>query len=118
MRIAALIIGIFGAAAAFVGALLAMLFGGVGVALDESEGEQIVVLGMVALLMSIVGLVGAALSIAKPRAAAVLMALSAIVGVVLIFVAYIVATVLLLIAAVLAFLGRKEGRGSLPSSRP
>ena len=111
MRIASLIIGIFGAIAGFIGALLAMLVGGIGVALDESEGNQIVVLGMVALLMSIVGLVGAALAMAKPRAAAMLMALSAIVGIVVIFLAYIVAMVLLLIAAALAFLGRNEKRG-------
>ena len=60
--------------------------------------------------MSIIGLVGAALAMGKPRFAALLMAVSAIVGLVLISFGYILATVLLLIAAVLAFLGRKEGR--------
>ena len=108
MRIAALVIGIFGSIAAFIGALLAMFVGGVGAALGDGESEEVILLGLGALVMSVVGLVGAALSVAKPRAAAALMATSAIVGVILVFVAYIFATVLLLIAALLAFLGRKS----------
>ena len=58
--------------------------------------------------MSIVGLVGAALAIAKPRVSVVLMALSAVLGLIFISAFYIPATILLLVAALLAFLGRKS----------
>ena len=106
MRIGAMIIGIFGAAAGFIGAIVVLAIGGIGVGLGAEGGGQVVGAGVGALLMSLVGLVGATLAIAKPRLAAALMAVSAIVGLVLIFVGYILATVLLLIAALLAFLGR------------
>ena len=59
---------------------------------------------------SVVGLVGAVLSMAKPRLAASLMLVSAIVGVVAVFVAYLLATLLLLIATALTFLGRGENK--------
>ena len=109
MKIAALIIGIFGAMAGFIGAIVALFLGGIGAAFGA--GTEVAWLGFGALAMSVVGLVGAALSIAKPRAAAVLMVISAILGVIFVFVAYILATILLLVAALLAFLGR-ERQGS------
>ena len=106
MKIAALIIGIFGAMAGFIGAIIALTVGGIGAAFGQ--GTEVAWLGFGALVMSVVGLVGAALAIAKPRVAAVLMAVSAILGVIFVFVAYILATVLLLVAALLAFLGRER----------
>ncbi len=106
MRIAALIIGILGAVAGLIGAIVVLAVGGIGVVLEAEGGGEVVGLGFGALLMSVIGLVGATLAISKPKLAATLMAVSAIVGLVLIFVGYILATVLLLIAALLAFLGR------------
>lgn len=106
MRIAALIIGIFGAIAGFIGAILAIVFGGIGAGLGAEEGGQIAAFGFIALLISIIALVGAALAIAKPKISAATMAGCAVVGVILISAAYALATILLLIAALLAFLGR------------
>ena len=111
MKIAALIIGIFGAVAGFIGSLLAIIFGGIGAGLGVEEGEQVIGLGFGALLMSVIALVGAALAIGKPKVSAGLMAISAVVGVILVSAAYVLATVLLLIAALLAFLGRRSGAG-------
>ena len=116
MRIAALIVGIFGAIAAFIGSVFALLIGGLGGALGVEEAGTVVVGGSIALLMSIVGLIGAALSIAKPRVAAALMGISAIVGLIAVFAAYVLGTVLLIIAAILAFLGRQ--RDTEATSRP
>ena len=107
MRIAALIVGIFGAIAGFIGALVALAVGGIGGAIDVEGAETVVALGWVALLMSIVGLVGASLSMAKARVAASLMLLSAIVGVIAVSAAYALATVLLIIAAIFAFFGQR-----------
>ena len=106
MKIAALIIGIFGAIAGFVGALLGMLLGGLGSAFGAEGAATVGYLSLGGLGVSIVALVGAALVLAKPRFSALVMAGSAIVGLVLISAAFVVATVLLLIAALLAFLGR------------
>ena len=112
MKIAALIIGIFGAMAGFIGSIVAIVAGGIGTGLGVDEGEQIAAFGFIALLISIIALVGAALAIAKPRLSAAMMGVSAVVGVILISFGYIIATVLLLIAALLAFLGRRSGTDS------
>ena len=80
MRVAALIIGIIGSAAGFVAAVIALFIGGVGVALEAEGASKMNSLAFGAIGASIVGLVGGALSIAKPRFAAVLMVLSAVVG--------------------------------------
>ena len=119
MRVAALVIGIFGAFAAFIGAVVALAVGGLGEAVGADDSGTVVIGGVVAIGMSIVGLVGAALAIAKPRLASVLMLTSAVVGLIAIFVAYILATVLFLIAAALAFLGRqKSSKGEEPTAVP
>ena len=112
MRIAALVIGIFGAMAGFAGALFAMVVGGIGEAFGADEGSSVAILGFVALVASIVGLVGAALALAKPRVAGGLMGVSAVVGLIATSLAYALATVLLLVAALLAFLGRREKQDS------
>jgi len=62
----------------------------------------------VAFVASVVGLVGGAIAIAQPKAAAILMLVAAIVGVISISAAFVPATILLLIAALLAFLGRNK----------
>lgn len=108
MRLAALIIGIFGGMAGFLGALFALAVGGLGSELGVEESGTVVTLGLIALAMSIVAIIGAALCMAKPRLAASLMILSTIVGVISIFVFYSVAAIFLIIAAILAFIARKE----------
>lgn len=115
MRIAGLIVGVLGSVAGFIGALLALLVGGLGGALDVEGAGTVTGLSFVAIGASIVGLVGAVLSMVKPRLAASMMLASAIVGVVAVFVAYILATVLLLIGAALTFFGRNENRGQTQS---
>lgn len=107
MTVAALIIGIFGSMAGFIGGILALFLGGVGAAFGAEDAGTVVGGSVAAIGLSILGLVGAALSIAKPRTAATLMIISAIGGLIAIFVAYILATILLVIAALFAFLGRK-----------
>ena len=118
MRLAALITGLVGAVAGFVGAIVALVAGGIAGALEVQEGATVAALGLAALLASVVGLVGASLSMTRPRAAAGLMVLSAVVGVFTISVAYALATVLLLIAAILAFLGRREADRRPASLKP
>ena len=68
MRLAALIIGTFGAVAGSIGALIALAVGGIGESLETEKAGTALIGGSIAVGMSIVGLVGAALSMAKPRA--------------------------------------------------
>ncbi len=110
MRIAGLVVGVLGSIGGFIGAIVALAIGGIGGALGAEGAETVTTGAFVALGASIVGLVGAVLSMAKPRLAASLMLVSAVVGVIAIFAAYILATVLLAIGAGLTFLGRKENR--------
>ena len=107
MRIAALIVGILGGVGGFIAALSVFLARGVVVAFTGGEiGEEIALLAIVAFVASVVGLVGGAIAIARPKTAAVLMLVAAIAGVISISAAFIPATILLLIAALLVFLGR------------
>ncbi len=105
MKIAALIIGIFGSAAGFIAALFGLLIGGIDAAIGG--GTQIAWMAFVALGVSVLALVGAALAIAKPRFSAVVMVVCGVVGLVFVGLFWIVAAILLAIAALLAFLGRK-----------
>ncbi len=113
MKIAALIVGMFGALAAFIGSLGILVVGGIGSAFDFDQSGEVVLVGSIALAMSVVGVTGASLSIGRPKIAAGLMVISAVVGVITVFTANIVGTVLLLIAAALAFFG-----GRRTSDRP
>jgi hypothetical protein len=73
----------------------------------NAEGAGTVVwLGWSALGLSLLGLVGAALSLARPILAAVIMLLAAIAILISISLFAVIATPLFLIAALLAFLGR------------
>ena len=114
MRIAALVLGVLGGIGGFIGALIALFVAGVAEVAGElsgegaGAGEEIAVLGLVAFVASVVGLVGGAIAIPKPKAAAVLMLVAGIAGLIAISVAFIPATILLLIGALLAFLGRNE----------
>ncbi len=108
MKIAALIVGIFGSVAGFIGAILALFVGGIGSAFGAEDAGQVTGLGFGALIASVVALVGAALALAKPRASAILMGISAIAGLIFVSFAFVLGTILLLIATLLAFLGRNH----------
>ena len=108
MRIAALIIGIFGSVAGFIGAVFAVFIGGLGGAFGAEGAGEVAGLGFGALIASVVALVGAALALAKPRTSAVIMGVSAIAGLIFVSAAFVLGTILLLIATLFAFLGRNQ----------
>ena len=72
------------------------------------KAGTVVSLGWSALFFSLVGLVGAGLSLAKPRIAAAIMLVASIAIAISISLFAAIATPLLLIAALLAFLGRHK----------
>lgn len=110
MRIAALALGVLGAAAGFIAAVYVVFIGGFGASLGAEGGEQVFVAqGLGAVGASVAGLVGAVLAMPKPKASAIIMGLSAIAGLIFVAAAFIPGTILLLLAALFAFLGRKRG---------
>jgi hypothetical protein len=108
MRTGALVLGIIAGLAGLVSAVLALMVGGVGAAFEAEGASQIIGLGWSALGFSLLGLVGAALSIAKPRLAALVMTVAGIAVAISISIFAVIATPLFLLGALLAFLGRRR----------
>lgn len=118
MRIAALILGIIGGIIGLIAAGAALFIGAVGSATGAQNSEMVIGGGWAALGLSVVGIVGGALALAKPRAAALLMLIAAVGGFISIFIAYVVAGPLLLMAAILAFVGRAKQPAHHPAIAP
>ena len=108
MRVTALIVGISGAVAGLFGALLLLNFGYLQAAYGHEGASSLAIRGLVILLMSGVGFVGAMFAVAKPRLAAALLLISVTGGVIGQYLFYAVPALLLLIAAIFAFFGRQK----------
>jgi hypothetical protein len=75
MRTGAIVLGIIAGLAALLSAVLALMVGGLGAAFEAEGASQIIGLGWTALGLSLLlGLIGAALWIAKPLLAPLIMA--------------------------------------------
>lgn len=108
MKIAALILGILGGIAGIVGSIMAMMIGGIGSALNSEGSGTVTSLGWVALLFSIVAIVGGALALAKPKVAGIMMLLMGIGGIIAVSIGYVVAGPLLIIGGILALVGSRK----------
>jgi hypothetical protein len=108
MKIASLILGIIGGIIGLFAAGFALGIGAIGTATGAQGSDTVTGLGWAALALSVVGIVGGALALAKPRLAAVLMLIAGIGGFIAISLAYVVSGPLLIIGALLAFLGRAK----------
>jgi hypothetical protein len=106
MRTGALVLGLIGGLAGLLSAVFALFVGGLGGAFEAEGAGAVVGAGWAALFFSLLGLAGAALSLAKPVLAAVIMAVAAIAIAISISLFAVIATPMLLIAALLAFLGK------------
>jgi hypothetical protein len=78
MRTGAIVIGIIAGLAGLVSAVLALMVGGVGAAFEPEGASQLIGLGWSALGLSLLGLIGAALWIAKPQLAPLIMAVAGV----------------------------------------
>ncbi len=102
MRIAGLVLGILGGLTGLISAVIVLLFGGVGEMYCLGTD-----LSYAAIPAAIMGLVGAALSLAKPKAAGILMIISAAAGVCFIYYGYLIPAVLLLVGGIFALIGQR-----------
>ncbi len=110
MRVAALVLGIIGGVIGILAASTATGLGAIGtIAKDPKAVAQATELagrGGLAIAISIIAMVGAALAMAKPRAAAVVLLVTGLAGLFAVGGFYLLAGPLLLVGALLAFLGR------------
>ena len=118
MRTGAIVIGIIAGLAGLLSAVLALMVGGVGAAVEPEGAGQLIGLGWSALGFSLLGLIGAALWIAKPQLAALIMATA---GVAMVFSISIVAVIvrpLFLVRRFWAEFGRWPKVRSEPKEAP
>lgn len=104
MKVAALIVGILGAVAAFLMALFAGSVGTVSAALHQPQGGEVTGLALSAWGASILGLVGAILALSKPVGAWICLLIAAAWVVISISAFGVPGGVLLFVAALLSFL--------------
>jgi len=106
-QIAALILGILGGLFGIGSALGVMGLAGLGGALGVAGSEGIAGRGVIALLFSILGLIGAGIVGNNPKISGILMLVSAIVGFLIIFPFYILASALFLAGGILALISKR-----------
>lgn len=108
MKVAALICGIIGGVIQLVIAGVGLGFGFAVASIGGDSGFAWD--SLAAVVMAITGIVGGALALVKPLPAAILMAVAAVLGFVFIGLGFIIGGILLLIGAVLAFVPWSQER--------
>lgn len=108
MRVAALIVGVVGGLAGIAGAMFAILVGGIGGAVGVKDTGMLLFLGLAAVAFSIAGLVGAGLTLSRPKAAGVTLLVSALGGLVAVSWGYVVAFPALFVAGVLSLVAAHQ----------
>lgn len=102
------VLGLIGGIFGFFGALIALMFGGIGSALGGEGASTIIGLGWLAILFSIIGIVGAALVKSKTKVGGWMMIISAVGGVISVSFAYALSFVLLIIAGLMAIIKKGD----------
>jgi hypothetical protein len=102
------VLGLIGGIIGFFGAILALMFGGIGSAFGADGASSISNLGWSAIIFSILGIVGAAIVNSKTKLSGWLMLVSAIGGVISISLFYLLPFVLLFIAGLMALLKKDK----------
>jgi hypothetical protein len=116
MRTGAIVIGIIAGLAGLVSAVL--MVGGVGAAVEAEGASQVIGLGWAALGLSLLGLIGAALWIAKPQLAPLIMATAGVAIVLSISMFAVIARPLFLVRRFWAEFGRRPKVRPEPKEAP
>ena len=102
------VLGLIGGIFGFFGALIALMFGGIGSALGGEGASTIIGLGWAAILFSIIGIVGAAIVKSKTKVGGWMMIISTVGGVISVSFAYALSFVLLIIAGLMAVIKKGD----------
>lgn len=105
-----LIAGIFGILAA----ILAMMIGGVAGAFNADGSEGIVGLGVAALLLSILGIIGASISKSKPKLAGTFMLIAGVGGFISISLFYLISGILFIVAGFIGIFTKPKNEKLAP----
>jgi hypothetical protein len=111
MKVAALVLGILGGVGGFVGAIFALVVGGLGAVFGAKGAGTVIGGGWAAIPLALIGIIGGALAMAKPTAAGILMLISGIGGFIAISAGYLFGGPLLIAGGILALVVRKSTGG-------
>ncbi|MBG9714221.1 DUF4064 domain-containing protein [Bacillus sp. CCB-MMP212] len=95
------VLGLIGGIFGVLGAVLALMIGGMGAAFEAEGADSIIGLGWAAVGLSILGIVGSVVVKNKAKAGGIMMTIAAIGGFICIFVFYILPGILLLIGGLM-----------------
>lgn len=109
-RTAEFVLGLLGGIFGLIAAVIALFIGGLGSALNLSGASTISGLGFLAIVASIIGIVGAAIVKSKTKVAGILMIIAAVVGIVAVSMFYILPAILLAIAGILALVKKEKSK--------
>ncbi|KFM95117.1 DUF4064 domain-containing protein [Bacillus clarus] len=95
------VLGLIGGIFGILGAILALMIGGLGAAFEADGANSIIGLGWAAVALSILGIVGSVMVKSKAKAGGIMMTIAAIGGFICIFVFYLLPGILLLIGGLM-----------------
>ena len=101
-RTTELVLGIIGGIFGLLGGIAAVIIGTFFDAFGATGSSDIIITGSIAIIVSIIGIIGAILARNKPKLGGILMIVSGIIGFICIFVFYILGGIFLVIGGILA----------------
>ena len=107
-RTAEMILGIIGGIFGIIAGLAAALIGGIGVAFGVAKASELYGLATLAIIASIIGIVGAAIVESRTKISGVLMIVAAVLGLIAVSFFYVLPMILLGIAGILALVRKRE----------
>jgi len=107
-RTGEMILGIIGGIFGIIAGLAAVVIGGIGETFGFTKASELYGLGALAIIASIIGIVGAVIVESKTRISGVLMIVAAVLGLIGVSFFYILPMILLGIAGILALLRKTE----------
>ena len=102
------VLGLIGGIFGIIGSLMAMFIGGAATAFGSSHGSTITGSAIIALILSILGIIGSVIATNKTTLAGIFLIAAAIIGFICIFMFYILPGILLLIAGLMCFLRKNN----------
>lgn len=107
-RTAEFVLGLIGGIFGIIGGILALTVGGAAAAFGVSGGATVSVLGFIAILLSVLGIVGAAIVRKNSKLGGVFMTIAAVGGVICISAFYILPGILLIIAGLMGLIKKSN----------
>lgn len=102
------VLGLIGGVIGIFAAMIALMIGGIGAEFGASDGNTIIALGWVAVLLAIVGIVGSVIVKFKPKVGGILLLVSGVGGFICISAFWILSGVLLIIGGLMGVVRKNK----------